>query len=137
MSAPVQSGVADRASRRARLFGVTLLATVLVSTLDLPWRLSGLGFGAAALYSGIKLLLDLARLRNEGRPAGGLVGVAVGLAVTVFMMMIFAGQAAFYPLFAEQERCTKLAATHLDSELCRERFQQRQQELIDRLQGRS
>jgi hypothetical protein len=136
VTAPVlPEAAATRASRRTRLFGISLVATVLVTALQLPWRLSGLGFGAIALYSGIRLLVDLARLRRAGRPAGGWVGVCVGLAVTTFMMLMLAGQLALYPLFAEQERCTARAITHIDAEQCRTAFEQRQADLLRRLQG--
>lgn len=133
MSAPAAPDPAARALRRARLFGTALLATVVVTVLPLPWRLSGLGFGVIALSAGIRLLVDLARLRRAGRPVGGWPGVAVGLAVSAFVLLVLGGQLAFYPLFAEQERCSDRAVTHLDAADCRAAFEQHRQEIFGRL----
>jgi hypothetical protein len=57
----------------------------------------------------------------------------MGLAVTTFMMLLLAGQLALYPLFAEQERCSARAITHIDDEHCRTAFEQRQADLLRRL----
>jgi hypothetical protein len=133
VSDPAARDPAARAQRRVRLFGTALLATVVVTVLPLPWRLSGLGFGVIALCAGIRLLLDLARLRRAGRPAGGWLGVTAGLAVSAFVLLILGGQLAFYPLFAEQQRCSDRAVTHLDAAGCRAAFEQHRQEIFGRL----
>jgi hypothetical protein len=128
--------IALRASRRARLFAIALMATILVAVLPLPWRLSGLGFGGVAAYAGIVLLRDLAALRRAGRPAPGWLGVGVGLGLTSFLLLLYVGQAALYPLLAEQERCLARAVTHLDAAHCRTAFEQRQQEILRRFDTR-
>lgn len=123
----------SRVLGRTRLFATALIATVVVSMLPLPWRLSGLGFGVIALYTGIRLLADLLALRRAGRTANGWVGVAAGLALSAFLLLMFAGQLALYPLFAEQERCSDRAITHLDASQCQTAFEQRRQEILGRL----
>jgi len=122
----------DRAAGRSRLFLVALLATVLVMPLSLPWRLSGLGFGAITLYAGLRLLIDLAALRRAGRTSNSWLGVVVGLATATFLMLLLAGQLALYPLFVEQERCVDRAITHLDTERCQAAFEAQRQELLRR-----
>jgi len=123
----------SRAVRRTQLFGTALLATVAVVLLPLPWRLSGLGFGLIALYAGIRLLIDLVGLRRAGRPVGGWTGVAAGLALSTFLLLLLTGQLVLYPLFAEQERCSNGAVTHLDAAHCQESFEQQRQEIFGRL----
>lgn len=130
--------LADRAERAAghtRLFGACVVATLLVTSLGLPWRLSGLGFGAVAVYAGIRLLVDLSELHRTGHPAPGRVGVVIGIGLTAFMMLVLVGQAALYPLVAEQDHCLATAVTHQDRQQCHQQFDRRQQELLRRLRG--
>ncbi|HEY6793650.1 MAG TPA: hypothetical protein VI248_03090, partial [Kineosporiaceae bacterium] len=60
MSTPALAERAERAARRIQLFGVSLVSTVLVSGLALPWKLTGLGFGLLTGYAGVRSLADLA-----------------------------------------------------------------------------
>jgi hypothetical protein len=124
------------AARRARLFGVGLVAMLAVTQLPLPWRLSGLLFGVITGYAGIRLLIHLAALRRAGRRTSGRIGVSIGLALAAVLMLVFTSEAALYPIVAEQDRCTARALTHTDQQHCQDVFQQRQDEIIKRLQGR-
>ena len=126
---------AERAAGHTRLFGAALVATLLVTALDLPWRLSGLGFGALTGYAGVRLLTDLRLLRSDGRPAPGRLGVIVGIGLTGLMVLVLLGQVALYPLVADQDRCLAGAITHQDQKLCRQEFERRQQELLRRFEG--
>lgn len=132
MTAPAPPDTDDPMRRRSRLFGVALLATVVVAALPLPWRLSGLGFAALAAYAGLRLLRDLATRRRAGRPANGWVSVTAGLGLAMFMVLLLGFQVPLYPLLAEQERCLARAVTHLDSDQCRAAFDRRREELLNR-----
>jgi len=131
------AGVAARASRRMRLFGAALLAVLVVQLLPLPWRLSGLGFGVLAIWTGVRLLSDLAALHRARQPAPGWLAVSVGLGLTTLVTLLFAAEAVLYPLVSEQERCTSAALTHLDQEQCQQTLEQRVSELGRRLRGSS
>jgi len=137
----VTQTVSDRSERAAahtRLFGVALLATLLVTGgLDLPWRLSGLGFGALVIWSGARLLGDLGALRRAGTPAPSRGGVIVGLGLTALMMLVLLGELVLYPLVADQERCLGGAITHQDQAQCRLDYERRQRELMHRFQAAS
>jgi hypothetical protein len=124
------------AARRARLFAAGLIAMLVVTRVPLPWRLSGLAFGVVALYAGIRLLVDLRALRRGGRRLPGRLGVSVGLVLAGLLMLSFLGEAALYPLVAEQDRCRDAALTHQDVDHCQQLLQERQDEIVRRLQGR-
>jgi hypothetical protein len=127
--------VGRRAASRTRLFGTSLLATLLVSFLPLPWRLSGLAFGMVALWSGVRLLRDLSRLRRLGRPVGGFVGVWLGIGLCAFVMLGYLSEAVLYPMVSDLDRCQAGAVTHLAADQCQQTFDQRVQEIANRLQG--
>lgn len=127
--------IGRRASRRLRLFGVLLLAMLAVETLPLPWRLSGLGFGLFAIGTGIRLLNDLASLRRGGQPAGGWIGVSVGLGLATLMTLMLMGEAVLYPLVSQQEECIARALTHTAQDQCQQTLEQRMTELGRQLQG--
>jgi hypothetical protein len=127
--------IGQRASRRLRLFGVLLLALLVVETLPLPWRLSGLGFGVLAIGTGIGLLSDLAALRRGGQPANGWIGVSVGLGLATLMTLMLGSEALFYPLVSEQEDCIAGALTHTAQQQCQQTLEQRMTELGRQLQG--
>ena len=127
--------IGHRASRRLRLFGVLLLAMLAVEMLPLPWRLSGLGFGLLAIGTGIRLLSDLASLRRGGLPAGGWIGVSVGLGLATLMTLMLVSEAVFYPLVSQQEDCIAGALTHTAQEQCQQTLEQRMADLGRQLQG--
>jgi hypothetical protein len=123
---------AARAARHTRLFAVALFATLLVTALDLPWRLSGLAFGSLVIYAGVRLLGDLRALQRVGRPAFGRIAVVLGIGLTGLMLLVLLGEAALYPLVADQERCLAGALTNQDRQQCHLDFEHRQQELLRR-----
>jgi hypothetical protein len=124
-----------RAAGRTRLFGIALVATLLVSLLPLPWRLTGLVFGVLCAWTGVRLIADLVALRRAGRRPGGMIGVSVGIGVSVMLLLSYLGEAALYPLVAERERCDSGAVTHLAADQCRRSFDRGLRELVDRIQG--
>jgi len=126
---------ARRTAGRIRLFGAALVAQLLTDLLPLPWRLSGLGFGLIAGWSGIRVLADLAALRRAGRPPHGVVGVIVGLALVTLLAADHLAQLVLYPIVAEHDRCTAAAITHLDGELCEVTFRRQLEELQQRVSG--
>lgn len=134
MSTPALAERAERAARRIQLFGVSLVSTVLVSGLALPWKLTGLGFGLLTGYAGVRSLADLAALRRAGLPARGRTGVIIGIGVIGLILLLLLGEAALYPLAAEQERCLTTALTHQDRRACRQEFDRQQQEVLRRFQ---
>lgn len=123
---------ADRAAARTGLFAVSLLSMLLVTGLDLPWRLSGLAFGAVTIYAGVRLLVDLHALRQLTGRTPRRIGVITGIGLTGVMMLVLMGEAALYPLFADQDRCVSAALTHQDRQECRQEFARRQAELLRR-----
>lgn len=127
--------IGRRASQRLRLFGVLLLALLVVETLPLPWRLSGLGFGVLAIGTGIRLLSDLATLRRGGQPANGWIGASVGLGLATLMTLMLCSEALFYPLVSEQEDCIAGALTYTAQQQCQQTLEQRMAELGRQLQG--
>jgi hypothetical protein len=123
---------AQRAAGRSRLLVISLLATLLVTALDLPWRLSGIAFGCLAIYSGSRLLADLFALRREGHRAPGRAGAIAGIGLAGLMLLVLLDELVLYPLVADQERCLARAITNQDQKQCRLDFERRQQELLRR-----
>ena len=132
MSTQALAERADRAARHTRLFGISLVATIVVSGVNLPWKLTGFGFGLLTGYAGIRLLSDLSVLRRAGRPSPGRAGVIVGIGLAGLMLFLLLGEAVLYPLAAEQERCLGTALTHQDRKQCHQEFDRQQQELLRR-----
>ncbi|MDQ1287577.1 MAG: hypothetical protein QG622_1142 [Actinomycetota bacterium] len=135
MAPPVPPEVVDRAARRFKLFGVALVATLVVAGLPLPARLTGLGFAGLAIWAGIRLLLDLTAVRRAGQPTAGWLTAAAGLGLAVLMFLRFGLEITVYPLLAEQERCLSGAITHQDRDDCRIQFEQRQEEILRRVRA--
>jgi hypothetical protein len=129
--------LAERAARRTQLFGISLVSTVLVSALNLPWKLTAFGFGLLTGYAGVRLLADLGELRRAGLPARGRAGVIVGIGLTGLMLLLLLGEAVLYPLAAAQERCLGTALTHQDRKQCHQDFDRQQQELLRRFRRAS
>jgi hypothetical protein len=127
----------DESRRRSRLFGLLLIALVLVVGLPLPFRMAGLVFGAAAMWCGVQALIAINRVRRLGGKASGQVAVPAGIGLASVLMVILLSEAALYPLVAEQEACMARAATITAERECADRFRDRQQELIDRLLSRN
>ena len=124
-----------RAAARLRLFAVLLLALVVCQMLTLPWRLAGLGFGLAAMSTGIRLLVDLIGLRRAGLSPGGWIGVSIGLGLAAVLTLTLAGEAAFYPLVHAQEECLTDALTHLAQQQCQQDLDRRIAQLDRQLSG--
>lgn len=127
--------VGRRASHRLRLFAVLLLALLVVETLPLPWRLSGLGFGLFAIGTGIRLLVDLAALRRAGLAAKGWISVSVGLGLATVVTLTLASEAVFYPLVSQHEQCLAGALTNTAADQCQQTLDQRVAQLGRQLQG--
>ena len=128
-------GRARQTAGRIRLFGAALVAQLLTDLLPLPWRLTGLGFGLVAGWSGIRVLADLAALRRAGRPPRGAVGVIVGLALVTLLAADHLAQLVLYPIVAERDRCAAAALTYLDGEQCEATFRRQLEELQQRVSG--
>jgi hypothetical protein len=130
-----QPEIPDGAASRRRLFGVTLIATVAVTVLPLPWRLSGLVFAGIAGWAGVTLLADLTTLRRAGGAAPGWLSVIAGLGLATFMIMRFGLEIALYPMLADHERCLSQAITHLDRQQCQTTLEQREEKILERLRA--
>ena len=78
---PPDPEVAARAASLTRLFGVLVLASVLVATLPLPWQAPALLFAVAALVVGVRALVVAARARTRGLVPLLATGVVIALLV--------------------------------------------------------
>jgi hypothetical protein len=125
----------QQAASSTRLFLAALIAALLVDSTPLPWRLSGFGFDLVAAWAAVRGLSALARLRRAGQASPGWFTLTLGLGVVFLGLTGLIGDAAFYPLVTEHERCLAQALTIQGRHRCDDTFEERRQEIIDRLQG--
>ncbi|MBJ2119557.1 hypothetical protein I6N91_01020 [Arthrobacter sp. MSA 4-2] len=100
-------------------FLVSLVAAVATSSLDLPFKVLGLGFSVLALVLGIATLVRAVRRR-----LGGLVRVtaAVGVGLAGFLALSTAVLIALWPVTANYEDCIDTALTLEAERACQDRL---------------
>jgi hypothetical protein len=112
--------VPEEGSRALPLwFLVSLVAAVTTSSLDLPFKVLGLGFSILALVLGIATLVRAVRRR-----LGGLVRVsaAVGVGLAGFLALSTAVLIALWPVTADYEDCIDTALTLEAERTCQDRL---------------
>jgi hypothetical protein len=117
--------LAERLSTRTRLFGALLVGAVIAIFLPLPWRLTGLGFGIAAITIGLRLLVALAQWRRSGGRGGGFIGVSVGLGLASVLIVYLSLEAAYYPVVRDRDQCMAQAPTLQAQQRCQDEFSHR------------
>ncbi|WP_448630163.1 hypothetical protein [Cellulomonas soli] len=118
---PVDQELAARAARTARVFGLLVLSSVLVSTLPLPWQGAALVFALAGLVVGGRaLLLSLRSGARGGMPAA----LGLGVAVALFWSFVAGGMLLLWPVQAARQECTAQALTLSAQRHCEQQFEQ-------------
>lgn len=125
--------VDPRLTSRMRLYVVLLFAVVVCLQLELPFRLAGIGFGAATIWVGALVLAQLSRQARRGVRPRGQLAVSLGIGLTGVMLSLLLRDAAFYPLVSEHESCLAGAQTKTAREACDEDAVERTEDFIERL----
>jgi len=117
------------ATRQVLHFALLLLATLLTSSLPLPWQVAGLVLAIAAIVVGVRAMISIIRLKLRTALAPAL-GIGLGVAVT--MVFSLAVTLAVWPLQVERQECLAGALTIAAHDACEAAFQDA---LTERLQG--
>lgn len=123
----------QQARQRIRLFGLLMIALLVVMTLPLPFRLAGIAFAAGAIWAAVRSLAALASLRRLGVRSRGQVGISLGLGVAGVLMLVLAAELAYYPVVSEFERCSAGANTSAAEQQCEQRSRQQLDDILKRL----
>jgi len=100
--------------RPVRLFALCLLASVVASSLPLPWRLGAIVFLVVAVVYGVRALLALA---GSARPAQVAL-VSCLLALGAVLLLAQVAQVIAYPALWERQQCLDAAITESGREAC-------------------
>jgi hypothetical protein len=109
-----------QAGRLVRHFGVYLLASILVSTLPLPWRVATVAFLAGATVTGVRALMAVSRARLRG---GLLPLLTVGLVMTGVLATATLGSLAMWSVDADRQECLAGALTQTAQAACEQQYQ--------------
>lgn len=102
-------------------FGLFMLAAILLSVLNLPWKVASLAFLAAAVVTGIRALVTIVR----GRVRGSLVPMLVlGLVFAMLFSMTLLATFATWPLQVKQQECLRGALTISAQAECQRELEQ-------------
>jgi len=113
-------------------FGVLMLATLLVSSLPLPWQAAALLFAVAALVEGVRGL----RSAWTSGVRGALVPMLVmGIGAASLLTVGTAGMLALWPIQMEHQTCLRDALTIASQEQCENAYQTSLDSLRSRLSG--
>ena len=127
----------ERVREQLRLFLVLLLGLVVVTQLELPFRLGGLLLGLGGGWVGIRLLISMTAVSRSGAEVRGWPSVIIGLGLTVVLVLVLTVQAVFYPVMSERERCLAEANTIKAQDSCDRRYQDRLDDLTGDLRRRA
>jgi hypothetical protein len=130
---PTDPDGAARATRLARLFGLLVLSSVLVSTTRIPLRAVAVVFVLAAIGVGIVALVVAGRAHVRGALP---VVLGTGLAVAVVWTLFMGAAIAFWGPERDRQECRDGALTLSAQAVCDAQYRQDMDELSDRLQRR-
>ncbi|WP_421734600.1 hypothetical protein [Cellulomonas sp.] len=117
---PPDPEVVARAASLTRLFGVLVLASVLVATLPLPWQAPALLFAVPALVVGVRALVVAARGRTRGLVPLLTTGVVIALLWTLFLGVL----ASSWPALLARQKCLEGALTITATSTCESQYEQ-------------
>jgi hypothetical protein len=124
---------ADRFRQRLWLFMLQILGLVVVFTLPLPFRLGGTVLAAAALWTGVRLMVTMSRHQGAGLGARGWVFVPAAMGLAAVLLFDLLATAVYYPLVYDQEQCRATAISRADKAVCDQAAKERLNRLIERL----
>lgn len=96
------------AGKMSLYFAVLILGAILTSELNLPWKVSALVFGAAALVAGIIAMVRAVKAKMRGSIFGFL---SLGLVLTVIVTLTQVWAIALWPWQSNYETCLDNAIT--------------------------
>jgi hypothetical protein len=106
--------------RRMSRFLVLVLATLVTSSLPLPWQAGSLAFAIVTIVEGIRTLRAVWRTGLRERLAPLLI---FGLALTALMTLSMGVTFAFWPIQLAHQECVSRAVTISSQEQCDVDFQ--------------
>ncbi|WP_182111953.1 hypothetical protein [Actinotalea sp. JY-7876] len=126
---PPDPEAARAASRRVTHFGLLLLATLVVTSLPLPWQAAAVGFAVAAVVVGIRALMAVWRAGLRGAVVP-LLGLGIGFSAV--MVLSLGTMLALWPLQVELEQCRRDALTISAQDRCQAEYEQSLRDVLER-----
>ncbi|HEX5333819.1 MAG TPA: hypothetical protein VFW79_14360 [Cellulomonas sp.] len=131
---PPDPAAVVRGSRQIVHFGLFMLAAILLSVLNLPWKVASLAFLVAAVVTGIRALVTVVR----GRVRGSLVPMLVlGLVFSMLFSLTLLATFATWPLQVKQQDCLRGALTISAQAACQHDLEQGLKDWEQQLRDRS
>lgn len=116
---PVDPAQAQAATRSVLHFGLLMLATLVATTLQLPWQLIGLITATAAVVVGLRALRRTWRAGMRGALVGAL---SAGLVMTVTVALTIAAVIPVWRITMDHQDCMATAITHTGQASCRSAY---------------
>ncbi|MGV8977031.1 MAG: hypothetical protein ACOH17_03215 [Cellulomonas sp.] len=133
-SRPPDPAAVVRGSRQIVHFGLFMLAAILLSVLDLPWKVASLAFLVAAVVTGVRALVTMVR----GHVRGSLVPMLVlGLIFSMLFSITLLATFATWPLQMKQQECLRGALTISAQTACQHDLEQGLKDWEQQLRDRS
>ena len=131
---PPDPAAVVRGSRQIVHFGLFMLAAILLSVLNLPWKVASFAFLVAAVVTGIRALVTVVR----GRVRGSLVPMLVlGLVFSMLFSLTLLATFATRPLQVKQQECLRGALTISAQAACQHDLEQGLKDWEQQLRDRS
>jgi hypothetical protein len=120
-SGPTVNPAAAKVVRLAGTFGVLVVASVLVATLPLPWRVASIGFAVLAVVWGVRAWVLAIRSRVR---AGLPVMLGIGVVVACGWVLVGLVWLSLWDAQTAQQACVSKALTVSARQECAQQFQQ-------------
>jgi len=98
-----------------RIVLLLMLATLLASSLPLPWKAAT---AVIALATAVVSIVGLVKVVRAGMPGTYRITFVLGLITSGFFLLTSLAQIVFWPVTAEFEACTRTAVTQSAQESC-------------------
>ncbi|MGF9660321.1 hypothetical protein AAIH25_00465 [Arthrobacter crystallopoietes] len=105
-----------------RIVLLLMLATLLASSLPLPWKAAA---AAIALVTAVVSIVGLVKVVRAGLPGTFRITFVLGLIAAGFFLLTSLAQIVFWPVTADFEACTSAAVTQSAQEACTKDYSDR------------
>lgn len=114
-----ESPARSKASKASVVFALLVLCTIVTSNYPLPFKVTGLLFGLAALVMGVRAVVLLIRAKL----GSGIAVVSImGIVLTAFTVFGIAGQVILWPVQSDYETCQREALTGQAIDACTQEY---------------
>jgi len=108
--------------RYLRVVLLLMMATLLASSLPLPWKAATT---VLALVTAVVSVVGLVKVVRLGMPGTMRITFVLGLIASGFFLLTSLAQIVFWPITSEFEQCSRLAVTQSAQEACTQDYSDR------------